>query len=362
MERKHLLFETVVGSQAYGLAGPGSDRDVKGVYVEPREALLCLEPPAAQVELDRGTVVYYALRRFLALALTANPNIIELLFMPADCVLQVDSAFEAVLRERKQFITRQAYATHVRYAEAQIRKARGRNKWINNPQPEAPPQLEQFCRVIPMAPASVSAGVRAGSMPLRPVALAESGVRLEYCHVAAVEQSRELYRLYDYGEGARGVFRGGQIVCESIPIEDEAPRCIGMLLVNMDAYERAVRDHRNYWEWRANRNEARWESQESGRLDYDAKNMMHLFRLMLSAERILSEGEPLVRFSGKSRQFLLDIRNGHFAYDELIAKAEVLMQRLEQLHAASDLPEQADAARAESLLREVTANWEQRHA
>jgi len=68
-----------------------------------------------------------------------------------------------------------------------------------------------------------------------------------------------------------------------------------------------------------------------------------------------------VRFSGGPQQLLLDIRNGHFAYDELTGKAEVLMQRLEQFHAASDLPEKADAARAESLLREVTASWEERH-
>lgn len=358
----NLLFETVVGSQAYGLAGPCSDRDVKGVYVEPRDAILCLEPPAAQVELQGGNLVYYSLRRFLALALTANPNIIELLFMPTDCILQVDSAFEAVLRERGLFITRQAYATHVRYAEAQIRKARGRNKWINNPQPEAPPQMEQFCWVIPWPNSAGTSGDMEGGMPLRPVALAESGVELACCHVSAVEHSRGLYRLYDYGPTARGVFRNGQIVCESIPIEDEGPHCIGLLLMNMDAYERAVRDHRNYWEWRTKRNEARWESQESGRLDYDAKNMMHLFRLMLSAERILSEGEPLVRFTGDKQQLLLDIRNGHFAYDELIAKAKVLMERLEKLHAACNLPEQADAKRTESLLREVTLNWESRHA
>lgn len=180
MNRVHLLFETIVGSQAYGLAGPRSDRDLKGVYVEPRELLLSMEPPAPQVELDGGNVVYYALRKFLSLALTANPNIIEMLFMPDDCLLHVDTAFQCVLEQRSLFVTKQAYATHVRYAEAQIRKARGRNKWINNPQPEAQPQLEDFCWVLKIG--------QSGGMPLRPVALKLSGVDLGCCHASAVEQ------------------------------------------------------------------------------------------------------------------------------------------------------------------------------
>ena len=40
-------------------------------------------------------------------------------------------------------------------------------------------------------------------------------------------------------------------------------------------------------------------------MDYDAKNMMHLVRLLLSGENIVKTGEPIVRFDGE--RLLLDL-------------------------------------------------------
>ena len=167
---------------------------------------------------------------------------------------------------------------------------------------------------------------------MRPVQLKESGMRLQRCHAAALENSGELYRLYDYGKEARGVFRNGMLVCDSIPKEDEASRFIGLMVFNKNAFEQAKSKHRQYWEWRRTRNEARWRSQEAGVLDYDAKNLMHTFRLLYSALNIIEDGEPLVRFSGEKLQELRDIRSGRFGYDELVAKAEALSERLAAGH------------------------------
>jgi hypothetical protein len=307
-----------------------------------------------QVSDAKGDTVYYALRRFLELALGANPNIIELLYMPESCVRLVDPAFQPILDARQGFITRQAYVSHVRYAQAQIKKARGRNKWINNPQPENSPEPQEFCWFLPRD--------NGACMPFRPVPLAEAAVDLEACHASSVEHLADVFRLYYYGSSARGVFRGGAVVCESIPIEDDCDRCIGLLIYNRPAHERAVRDHRNYWMWRNNRNEQRWVRQESGELDYDAKNMMHMFRLMLSAEHILTEGCPLVRFSGEKLTYLKAILHGEFSYESLIEEAGTLSARLETLYKKSRLPEGPDFDKAEELLQSVTLEWENSHA
>lgn len=199
-------------------------------------------------------------------------------------------------------------------------------------------------------------------MPFRPVPLAEADVDLDECHASSVEHMADVFRLYHYGSSARGVFRGGEVVCESIPIEDEWDRCIGLLIYNRNAHERAVRDHRNYWTWRNNRNEQRWVRQESGELDYDAKNMMHMFRLMLSAEHILTEGCPLVRFSGEKLTNLKAILKGEFSYESLIEEADTLSSRLETLYEKSRLPERPDHDKAEELLQSVTREWEKSHA
>ncbi|MCH6256245.1 nucleotidyltransferase domain-containing protein [Puniceicoccaceae bacterium K14] len=347
-----VIFESVVGSQAYGTALPHSDEDLKGIYIVPEATQVTLDPLPTQVSDAKGDTVYYTLARFLELALTANPNIIELLFMPEECVKRRTHSFDLLAENRSIFITKQAYESHVGYAQAQIKKARGQNKWVNNPQPKTQPTLEDFCWLIP------NENEENSELPYRPRPIASTGFSLSECHVAALEHSPSMYRIYHYGSKARGVIRGGKVVCESIPIDDEKERCIGLLSVNQNAFERAVRDHKNYWTWRENRNEARWQTQESGQIDYDAKNMMHTFRLLLSGESILRNGYPIVRFKGEALQFLMDIRTGKFTYDALIEKAETKVEELKTLHQHSILPEAPNKAKAEELLKEITSSLE----
>jgi predicted nucleotidyltransferase len=84
--RPSIIFESVVGSQAYGTSLPESDEDIKGIFAVSAGEYLNLESPPSQLSDEKGDKVYYSIRRFLELAATANPNIIELLFMPPDCI------------------------------------------------------------------------------------------------------------------------------------------------------------------------------------------------------------------------------------------------------------------------------------
>lgn len=268
--RARILFECVSGSRAYGTDQAGSDVDLRGVYVQPSREFLSIAAVPGLIADERHNVVYYSLRRTLELLAAANPNMLELLFMPADCV-RIDTPEMARLRARRElFLTRQCADTFVGYAFSQIKKARGQNKWVNQPKSEQPPRKEDFCYVLDRA-----ALAGEGGMPCRPVALAQSGLRLQECHAARLEHAQDVYRLYHYGAAARGVFRGDALALESIPQADEHPRFLGLLLYNERGWRQASEDHRNYWQWRAERNEARWRAQEAGELDYDAKNLMH---------------------------------------------------------------------------------------
>ncbi len=171
-----------------------------------------------------------------------------------------------------------------------------------------------------------------------------------------MEQISNTYRIYRYEEKTRGVFRNGMLVCESIPKTDENTRCIGLLIYNRAEHERALRDHANYWDWRAHRNDARWQSQERGERDYDAKNMMHTFRLLLSGENILKHGVPLVRFEGKQLRTLLDIREGKY-----LRMVDAKLEELNETLQITKLPETADAAAIDRLLTEMTEEWEIQH-
>jgi uncharacterized protein len=354
-QRSRILFECVSGSRAYGTSVAGSDTDVRGIHAQRSTEFMALTPPPALLADERHNTVYYSLRRTLELLAAANPNILELLYMPDDCVL-VDAPEMQRLREvRAMFITRQCADTHVGYAFSQIKKARGQNKWINQPKPEAPPRKEDFCHVLTREALASQQGA-----PCRPIALDRSGIDLRACHAARLEHAPDIFRLYDFGDASRGVFRGDTIALQSIPLDEESPRFVGLLIYNERAWRQAMDDHRNYWTWRAERNEARWRQQESGELDYDAKNLMHTIRLLLSGESILLRGCPIVRFDGEAQALLLDVRGGRFQYDEVMHMAEEIKARCESLRNHADLPEAAEMAAVEHLLRELTHAWEQR--
>lgn len=353
--RARILFECVSGSRAYGTANEASDTDLRGVFAQPMLEFVALATPPALIADERHNTVYYSLRRTLELLGSANPNILELLYMPADCV-RVDSPEMVWLRARRAlFITRQCADTHVGYAFSQIKKARGQNKWINQPKPEAPPRKEDFCYVLTREALTGGTGA-----PCRPLPLNRSELRLDECHAARLEHAQDVYRLYHFGASARGVFRGDGLALESVALSDERERFVGLLLYNERAWRQASEDHRNYWQWRAERNENRWRAQEAGELDYDAKNLMHTIRLLLSGESILTRGHPIVRFDGPQRDLLLQVREGRLTYDEVMGLAEAIKARCLERRDHSDLPEAADPQQVDELLVQLTHQWERR--
>lgn len=201
-----VIFRGLWGSHAYGTATPESDRDTIGVFVVESRRYLELDPPETQVADERHDNRFYSLRNYCELAANANPNILDSLFLPEDCILATSVYWQMLVEKRKIFVSSTAAKTYCEYALGQIKKARGCNKRVHNPQPEEPPKAEEFCRFIPK---------ESEGMPARPLSIADAGINLSRCHTAAVEWSSELFRLYDYGVNAKGIFRNGMLVCES---------------------------------------------------------------------------------------------------------------------------------------------------
>jgi uncharacterized protein len=343
----------VAGSRAYGTQVQGSDEDIRGLYAIPAMDYLSLAQDPVQLADGRNNTIYYSLRRCIGLLSEANPNILELLYMPADCILGTSPEMGFLIQARDMFVTRQCGDTHIGYAMSQIKKARGQNKWVNNPKPREAPLKEDFCFVIPNERLSAR-----NSPPCRPVPLKQTDWNLEHYHAARLEHVPDTYRLYRYGLGARGVFRGDILVCESIPESDEVSNFAGLLIFNEQAWKQSLTEHQNYWHWRNTRNDARWEQQETGQLDFDAKNMMHTVRLLMSGRSILERGEPLVRVQGERRALLLDIRAGKLSFGQIMEVANGLLADCERFKANAPLPETCDLAAADAVLSTMTKAWE----
>ena len=156
-----------------------------------------------------------------------------------------------------------------------------------------------------------------------------------------VEGCTDLYRLYHHGNGFMDA-RGMDVKVVSISKEREVNDFAGVVRINLEEYAKARKEYNSFWEWMVNRNEARytrdWDS--DGKVDW--KNLMHTMRLLLCAKSIAEAGVPKVRFEGEEKDYLMSIRRGEHSYNEIIAKAEEMMDGLDGMFANSSLPHGSD--------------------
>ena len=129
----YVIYRCVVGSTAYGLATEGSDLDRRGIYLPPAERHWSLAGVPEQLENERTQEVYWELQKFLALALKANPNVLECLYTPL--VELAAPLAEELLGMREIFLTKLVYQTYNGYVLSQFKKmeqdlrTRGEIRW-----------------------------------------------------------------------------------------------------------------------------------------------------------------------------------------------------------------------------------------
>jgi len=354
------IFECVAGSVAYGLNTPDSDIDIRGIFRRPNEELLGLVKYDDLIKDDKNDIQFYELKRFFELAIGSNPNILELLFMPDDCIKVCTAEMEKIIVNRDLFISKKTFDSFWGYSTQQIKRCKGVNKWINNPQPEDPPSKLDFCWVIPLFSSSMSDAWECNysddpkEFPMRPIKLCECpkgyDIDLSKMACAKLEHSHNIYRLYDV-PNAKGVFRGKnqQLVTESIEKGQEIKNICALLIFNEEEYEKSRKDWKNYWDWKKNRNEARYRDQESGKTEYDCKNVMHCLRLIWSCTSILEGNGPIIRFSGSKKDVLMGIRHGIYKYDDVMKIVEEHQEKMSKLEQESRLPDEIDVDKVNEL-------------
>ncbi|MFC6223969.1 DNA polymerase beta superfamily protein [Hymenobacter artigasi] len=350
LRRQHLiLFEAISGSRAYGTNLPHSDTDLKGVFILPEDQFFGLEY-IPQIANETNDEVFYELRRFVELLLKNNPTVLELLGTPDNCVIYKHPLFAQF--KAADFLSKLCRQSFAEYAVAQIRKARGLNKKINHPEPPARKSVLDFCYVT----------VGAGAQPVA-AWLARQGYTAAQCGLANVPHLTDLYALFvdaapEAACGYRGLVRDTEtsqdVLLSAVPKREEP---VAYLSFNRNGYSVYCRAFREYWEWVEKRNAERYQNTVQHGKNYDAKNMLHVFRLLQMAEEIAETRQ--LNVYRPNREFLLQIRRGEFEYEALVAEAEQLVTRVEAAFADSALPAAPDRAAAELLLRQVRHDFYQ---
>ena len=118
-----VLLSGVVGSTAYGLAGPGSDVDRLGMFALPTLSLLGLHTPRESRVSTHPDVTFHEAAKLARLALGGNPTASELLWLPDDLYeVRTPLGDEAVALRGAFLSAPRVRAAYLGYATQQFRK------------------------------------------------------------------------------------------------------------------------------------------------------------------------------------------------------------------------------------------------
>lgn len=368
-----ILAKVVVGSYAFGLNTPKSDRDVYGIYHLTKEDFYSLhfkmdqsyKEVVEKANFGDQDITYMEVGKFFALLANGNPNALELLasFKEEKNVVYLHELLADI--DINKVLTKKCHKSFGEYAAAQIKKARGLNKKIVNPVEVQRKTPLDFCYLM----------VDGKTHNLK-THLEKLDYDQKFCGVVALSNARDCYAVYydrisallfsgkqdpiliesfkkkrkelglSMGYGFKGVEleNSNEIRLSSVPKMNDIKYSeevvfVGYINYNKDGYVQHCKDYLEYWNWVKNRNETRYEN--NLKQNYDTKNISHCIRLLTVAKEI-AEGKGIILQRTQDRQFLLDVKLGKVEYDDAMAYAENISNSLEGLYKNSILPEDSD--------------------
>lgn len=367
----YLLFEYVRGSVAQGCAVEGkSDIDLGGVFMIPPSMILGFDYPT-EIKNETNDIVWYELGKCLELLCNSNPTILEILFVDEKYIRYEHPIFKMLRDNRDMFVTKKCFQSFYNYGRSQILKAKGLNKMIVREVLEKRSPLD-FCYTFKDQ----------GSVKISDW-LKDHGLKQRYCGLVKIDNMHDMYGVYyDWGAhlkedesikshpwftfspemGYSGIVdedgtsqsvryiqtdhvTKNDIMLNSVS-KGSSPICF--MSYNSSGYSAHARDYTRYQKWLQERNPVRYENNLG--YNYDSKNCCHAFRLMNMCVEIAQGKGVIVDRTGIDRDFLLDIRNHKFSYEELMTMLEEKEKEMHTYTELSTLPEEVDTKKVEELL------------
>lgn len=376
--KDNIIYVTVHGSQAYGLANDLSDVDVKGICVPPRHVENDLFNRFEQAENaplvedlygyrknpknPKFESVIYSLRKFFLLASKVNPNIIEILFTDESDHLCSHPLMKKLFEKKNMFLSTKAKFTFSGYAFAQAAKIERHRKWIvmgelEQPKRESfglptivPPGVEEIFGYI-------KSRVEQWNFNQFPLEESDRADMKELIWDLVYELSNKRVSWDNWPDAyAAGVLHKMQ---GELSLKDEV-----IHLINAErAYFKAKNTYESWLKWKKERNPARRELEiKSG---YDTKHASHLVRLMRMGYEILTEG--VVRVKRPDAEELLAIKNGAWSYEQVMEYRDVLQSQLDAAYLNEEqkrkagkpsvLPKEVDYVKLNSLYHELSEDY-----
>jgi predicted nucleotidyltransferase len=344
----HTILLSLAGSKAYGTDHPLSDTDYKGILIPPRAYTLSpfktfeqiswkgegetgrVSERTGDVEADEeGTI--FGLQKFMRLASTCNPNVVELLFVDEKHLVILSEEGRLLRDNRHLFLSQKALKTFTGYALSQLKRIKSHKSWIDKP-PKELPTREEFGlpkeKIIrPDQLQAAEAFIERNTNALAPWLLEQDSQHqagfwegLGQIFTLLLQES-DIERDFDAEEWMDIRAHGQDKVAQSLGFDANFIE----YLKKEKAYAQKRQHFKQYKAWLRNRNPARAELE--ARYGYDCKHAMHLVRLLRMGEEILTTGDFNVY--RPDREELRGIRNGSWSYEKLVSWSD---ERVEYLY------------------------------
>lgn len=116
-----ILYLVLSGSYGYGTNTENSDIDLRGFSIEGEDVLFKLGSFEQFEHIESDTVIY-GLKKFVNLALNANPNALELLGVEEECIYMMSSGGRKIRENAELFLSKRVVNSFGNYALAQLRR------------------------------------------------------------------------------------------------------------------------------------------------------------------------------------------------------------------------------------------------
>ena len=396
-----LLYKYQRGSMAQGTFIEGkSDIDTCSVYMAHPDQFLGLGLDYQdEISDKKHDNVAWEFNKFMRLLIKSNPTVLEALFVDDEFVLYEHPIITELKKHRERFITKKCFDSFGGYAVSQIKKCRSLDKKILQDEEQ---HIERrsalsFCYTYYNQGSTkienwlAYRGLRPECCGLANIPnmrdsygvfydwgqhweivgyTADDAVKHYIKHFGKDFDYRDnekycvgrylYYECDDYwcevNDGQRyeftgpitrpnlhyrGIFKNDEsteVCLSSIDDKNDEPICY--MSYNKDGFKKHCKNYKEFMEWKANRNPIRYA--ENKDKNYDAKNVSHSFRLMNMCIEIAQGKGFIVNRRSIDREFLLDVKQHKYEYDDIIKLLDAKKIEMDKAIASSTLPDDID--------------------
>lgn len=306
----NVILLTTGGSYAYGTnietKEHVSDFDVRGIYTNSKKEILtmnCHDKPIENHELD---CTIYPFKQMVNLLINANPNTIEILGTKEEHLFICTKEGKLLRDNADLFLSKRAYNSFYGYAIQQLRRLQ------NSLARDSYPQKDKEKHIL-------------GSVNKQMLTFTDryKNITNDELKVYIDKSDKELYD--------EEIFIDLQL--KHYPLRDLKGMYAEMSQVIND-YDKL--QHRN-------------NKKDSIHL---LKHSMHLIRLLIMGTEIM-QGKGINTYRIKDRDFLLDIRNGKYSYEEIFEMVNKYDKEFKYAKENCVLPDNPDYEKINELIMEI---------